>query len=594
MRTNLDIEEDPNYPIVSPSKKAMAEYCETCKAMVYKPCVVCQLRKYQENRKKKKKRMEIINPEAFYRLCWPDSNLYDKQIEILYSLRDNYETVVPAGNGLGKDYITAVACLWWMCSRMPARVVTTSVKGAQLEDVLWGEIRHLINTSAVDMPLQYNHLKIRQLTDGELEGKGELVGQVCREDEALLGRHLPNDIPRTLVCFDEASAIRSGVYETSLTWAHRVLVIGNPFPCENFFKKAVKEGDAKSTIDDTLRRKVIKIKATDSPNIQMAFTEVLKGDRKPLEALIRTEEQPYGIYGEEEYRRLTVLWKKNGKPNPPLQTLIPGLITYPQYVERRTTWDAMLQCISVDGEFYEGPEAKLFPPEWLNASEIISIGLSSRKRIAKTMGIDAAEGGDNTAWAIVDELGVIDLISKKTHDTSVITSDTLWLMRKYNITAGNVLFDVGGGGKQHADRLRSQGFNVRTVAFGGAATPERKRGLTTMEQKKMQDEVKYAFKNRRAEMYFMLRLMLDPSYTLGFGIPSRFLELRRQMEPIPMQLDGEGKIVLAPKYKKDANSTMVTLTELIGHSPDELDALVLAVYGLKKKQRRSVARALVS
>ena len=53
----------------------------------------------------------------------------------------------------------------------------------------------------------------------------------------------------------------------------------------------------------------------------------------------------------------------------------------------------------------------------------------------------------------------------------------------------------------------------------------------------------------------------------------------------------EGKIVLPPKYKKDRNSTQVTLTELIGHSPDEADALALAVYGLTKKQRRNTAGA---
>jgi len=536
---------------------------------------------------------EIIDPQAFYDMCWPESNLYDKQREILYSLRDNYETVVPAGNGLGKDYITAMACLWWMCSRSPARVVTTSVKGDQLQDVLWGEIRHLINSASCTMPLQYNHMNIRQLSnEGEFVARSQLVGQVCNQDESLLGRHLPNDIPRTLVCFDEASGIRSEVYQSSLTWAHRVLVIGNPFPCENFFRQAVKEGDQKSVVDDTLRRKVIKIKATDSPNVDLAFSEVLKGNRKPLEVLIKTKERPFGIYSAKEYERLLKLWTKKGKPNPPLRTLIPGLITYPQYIERRSSWDSMLQCISIDGEFYEGAEVKMYPPEWLNASEIVALGLKGKKRIAKTIGIDAAEGGDNTVWAVIDELGVIDLISKKTKDTSVITGETLALMRRYNVVAENVLFDTGGGGKQHADRIRSQGFNVRTVAFGESATAERRRGMTTMKEHNLQDEVRYTYKNRRSEMYGLLRLKLEPSNTTGFGIPREYEELHRQLRPIPFQLDGEGRITLPPKYKKDAKSTQVTLTELIGHSPDEADALVLAVYGLVRKIKRPRAGAL--
>ena len=78
---------------------------------------------------------------------------------------------------------------------------------------------------------------------------------------------------------------------------------------------------------------------------------------------------------------------------------------------------------------------------------------------------------------------------------------------------------------------------------------------------------------------------------MGFGIPTKFPALRQQLAPIPIQYDGEGKIVLPPKYKKDRNSTQITLTELIGHSPDEADALALAVYGLTKKQRRNTAGA---
>lgn len=42
-----------------------------------------------------------VDPIAFVRLVWPKIKLYDKQREILYSVRDNDETVVPAGNMLG-------------------------------------------------------------------------------------------------------------------------------------------------------------------------------------------------------------------------------------------------------------------------------------------------------------------------------------------------------------------------------------------------------------------------------------------------------------------------------------------------------------
>jgi len=164
-------------------------------------------------------------------------------------------------------------------------------------------------------------------------------------------------------------------------------------------------------------------------------------------------------------------------------------------------------------------------------------------------------------------------------------------MKAYNILAENVLFDRGGGGLQHADQLRKKGYAVKSVGFGEAATPDRKRGLTTMAQRKEQDEIKYVYKNRRAEMYGLLRDKLNPINTKGFGIPKRFKAFREQLAPIPFQFDGEGRIYLPPKYKKSKDSTETTLTELIGHSPDEVDALVLAVYGLERKIIKSRAGA---
>ena len=40
-------------------------------------------------------------------------------------------------------------------------------------------------------------------------------------------------------------------------------------------------------------------------------------------------------------------------------------------------------------------------------------------------------------------------------------------MTEYNVPAEKVFFDSGGGGQEHADRLRSHGHEVQTVAFGG-------------------------------------------------------------------------------------------------------------------------------
>lgn len=139
---------------------------------------------------------------------------------------------------------------------------------------MWGEIRRFIQTSRIPLeeseggPLVVNHLHIRKIAvaghtimneEGKalpprkrgsqvkaVDGLSYLIGRVSAKGEGLLGHHIADvgdGIPRTLFVADEASAIDDETYDAASTWANRKLVIGNPLPCQNFFKRGVKEGD---------------------------------------------------------------------------------------------------------------------------------------------------------------------------------------------------------------------------------------------------------------------------------------------------------------------------------------------------------------
>ena len=51
---------------------------------------------------------------------------------------------------------------------------------------------------------------------------------------------------------------------------------------------------------------------------------------------------------------------------------------------------------------------------------------------------------------------------------------------------------------------------------------------------------------------------------------------------------------MLPKHRRDPNDKTQTLTDLIGHSPDELDSLMLATHAMLHKGTKSSAGAVVS
>jgi len=91
------------------------------------------------------------------------------------------------------------------------------------------------------------------------------------------------------------------------------------------------------------------------------------------------------------------------------------------------------------------------------------------------------------------------------------------------------------------------------------------------------------YENRRAEIYGLIRELIDPSND-GFGIPAEHFELRRQLAPIPLTYR-EGKLYLLPKDKKNKDSKEMTLKDLLGCSPDQGDSFGLACFGLMMASR---------
>ena len=218
--------------------------------------------------------IKCVNPFLMAKEFWPDVVFYKQQREIIQSVFDNRETVVVAANMLGKDFIAGFIVLWFFLTRQPCRVVVTSAKDRHL-NVLWGEIGRFIRSSV--HPLEYdpkhgintglilNDREIKRVVDGDVEKESYIMAMVTSNvsEESMQGHHSnPSGkqvnrfrdtynaseemvqefirMPRSLFVADEASSLPDSYYTMADTWAQRMLIFGNPWPCANFFKRAVK------------------------------------------------------------------------------------------------------------------------------------------------------------------------------------------------------------------------------------------------------------------------------------------------------------------------------------------------------------------
>lgn len=361
------------------------------------------------------------------------------------------------------------------------------------------------------------------------------------------------------------SAIDSGFFDAYDGWAHRMLVIGNPLNTLGFFYHQCAKGDTPDPSgQNKLYRKVIKIGATDSPNVQWGLE-----------------------------------WKRRGvEPPPPMpeEIRIPGLTNYAEYVQRLSEWDAFNIRTRLDGEFWTDASSLMFPPQWLDLAAQAARELGPHRK-AKTIGVDGGEGRADSVWTAIDEFGIIEQFAKKTPNTMEIAGITIHFMRKHGVPAERVYFDRGGGGKQIADRLREQGYKVQTIGFGEAASPPLDVRQKRMDVRKEVQEVNRVFKNKRAEMYGQTREEMNPLFDEAnrptkrvFAVPAELTELRRELAVLPLLYDSEGRIFLPPKSRVPGtkSTNQVTIMDLLGHSPDRSDSLVLAVHGMKSRVRRKV------
>ncbi|MFO0451832.1 MAG: terminase large subunit domain-containing protein [Pseudomonadota bacterium] len=207
--------------------------------------------------------------------------------------------------------------------------------------------------------------------------------------------------------------------------------------------------------------------------------------------------------------------------------------------------DSAFYQVRVKGEFADAEEGQLF-----------SFALLERATAAKVepgpmaLGVDVARSvaGDQNAVCVARGGQVEKFVLWRSPDLMATVAKVVDVAAV--ALPQRVTVDAGGVGAGVADRLRQLRFPVSQVQFGGGARD------TTR------------FRNRRAELYWSLRELLEQGRV---SLPDDD-ELVADLLAIRYRFTQDGRIELAPKDE---------IRQKLGRSPDRADALALALETLE-------------
>ena len=184
-----------------------------------------------------------------------NGEFWDKQEEIVISVRDNRYTTVRACHDTGKSFVAARLALWFLYSHPQSIVVTTAPTMRQVENLLWREIRAAHEKAVVK--LEGEPLKTRL----DLAADWYAIGASSHDPDKLQGFHAASG--HILIIVDEAAGVNEKAFEAiegmMTSEDARMLMIGNPTSDSGSFRMSHYSWEHANKIH---------ISAFDSPNFK--------------------------------------------------------------------------------------------------------------------------------------------------------------------------------------------------------------------------------------------------------------------------------------------------------------------------------------
>ena len=340
-----------------------------------------------------------------------DFHPWSKQREMMEAVRDHPRVTVRSCHGVGKTATAARIALWFLASHPDSRVITTAPTWAQVEQLLWREIRsavgaaHARGKAAMFPPANTTKL--------EMAERWFAIGLSTNEPERFQGHHADH----LLLVVDEASGVDERIFQAAEGFltaeGAKVLLIGNPTRVGGQFHR--------SFTTERARWHQITVNVFDSPN----YT----GENVPAEV---ARAMPAASWAEETQKA----W---GEQSPMYQVRVLG--NFPDTGE-----DTVIPLGVV-----EAAQQRKLPAE---GDEVI--------------GCDVARFGDDET-VIAQRVGPVVRIVEKFHGKP--TTHTAARVAYWAGESAKIVIDDSGVGGGVTDQLRAEGRAV--TAFNGGAAAHR-------------------------------------------------------------------------------------------------------------------------
>lgn len=355
-----------------------------------------------------------INP-AFFAEELLGVQLWEKQVAILESVRDNRRTAVASGHNVGKTFNAAVAMLWFLYSFPRAKVIATAPTFPQVHQRLWNEVKRRHRLARVPLGGRVLDASLRINDEG-----WEAIALSTDRPDAFQGAHEEH----VLIVFDEAQGVAPEIWHAAESMmgseGARWLCIANPIYTTGEFHSAF---HGKRHLWHTMH-----VSCLDHPNVIADRA----GEPRPYPAAVTAEwcDQQAHDWGE----------------------------TSGYYQSR------------VLGQFPAEGEDTLVPLSLLEKTcEMQSVLGASGMH----MGVDVARfGTDQNVCAVLDCMKLVRVEKWGGMNLMETAGRVLHLAREMDIPESCVHVDVIGLGAGVVDRLRESDFCVDAVGFGEQASGE--------------------------------------------------------------------------------------------------------------------------